>query len=329
MIKVGAEGVQEKGGILHHSGGFRPLWPRDAGRKPRLILLTDLSSSMTSRLSLTVLADNNTLIDRYFTAEPGLSFLIQTEGKKILFDTGYSEVFLSNAMKMGIDLRALDSVVLSHGHLDHTWGLVPLVRLLTEATIEDMPHSVPELVAHPLCFCPKEKLPLRNIGSLLDEAEVRRQFRANLSAKPAWITDDLVFLGEIPRRFPFEQVDPGKRKILLPDGRTEPDRLMDDSALAYQSGKGLVIITGCSHAGICNITEYAREVCDERTVVCIIGGLHLINPPVAQLRGTGAYLRDLTLESLHACHCTSFASRLALTEYCPVQDTGVGLTLEW
>ncbi len=284
---------------------------------------------MTSRLSLTVLADNNTLIDRYFTAEPGLSFLIQTEGKKILFDTGYSEVFLSNAMKMGINLRDLDCVVLSHGHLDHTWGLVPLVRLLTEATIEDMPHTVPELVAHPLCFCAKEKLPLRNIGSLLDEAEARRQFRANLSAKPAWITDDLVFLGEIPRRFPFEQVDPGKRKILLPDGRTKPDRLMDDSALAYRSGKGLVIITGCSHAGICNITEYAREVYDERTVVGIIGGLHLINPPAAHLEGTGEYLRGLNLESLHACHCTSFASRLALAGYCPMQDTGVGLRLEW
>ncbi len=284
---------------------------------------------MTSPLSLTVLADNNTLIDRYFSAEPGLSFLIQTEGKKILFDTGYSAVFLSNAMKMGINLRDLDCVVLSHGHLDHTWGLVPLVRLLTEATIEDIPHSVPELVAHPLCFCPKERLPLRNIGSILNETEARRQFRVNLSAKPAWITDDLVFLGEIPRKFPFEQVDPGKRKILLPDGRTEPDRLMDDSALAYRSDKGLVIITGCSHAGICTITEYAREVCDERTVVDIIGGLHLINPPAAQLRGTGEYLRGLRLQSVHACHCTSFASRLALAEYCPVQDTGVGLTLGW
>lgn len=280
-------------------------------------------------LSLTVLVDNNTLTDRYFLAEPGLSFLIQTGGKKILFDVGYSDVFLSNAMRMGINLRDLDLVVLSHGHLDHTWGLVPLVRFLTEAAIEDFPHAVPDLVAHPLCFCPKEKIPLQNIGSILHEAEARRQFMIHLSAVPVWITDDLVFLGEIPRRFVFEQSDPGKRKILFPDGKKEPDLLLDDTALAFRSEKGLVIITGCSHAGICNITEYAREVCDERTVVGIIGGLHLLTPPAAQLKGTGEYLRDLHLKSLHACHCTSFASRLALAGYCPVQEVGVGMRLEW
>ena len=156
---------------------------------------------MTPGLRLTVLVDNNTLTDRYFTGEPGLSFLIETAGKKILFDTGYSGVFLANAGKMGIDLRDLDHVVLSHGHLDHTGGLVMLVRLLTEATIEDIPYRVPELIAHPFCFCPREKIPLQNIGSILDESEIRRQFPVNLSRQPVWITDDLVFLGEIPGGF--------------------------------------------------------------------------------------------------------------------------------
>jgi 7,8-dihydropterin-6-yl-methyl-4-(beta-D-ribofuranosyl)aminobenzene 5'-phosphate synthase len=284
---------------------------------------------MISRLSLTVLVDNNTLTDRYFTAEPGLSFLLQTAGKKVLFDTGYSGVFLSNAERMGINLRDLDYVVLSHGHLDHTGGLVTLVRLLTEAKIEDTPHKVPELVAHPLCFYPKEKLPLQNNGSILDEAEIRRQFPANLSCRPVWITDNLVFLGEIPRKFAFEQRDPGKRIIRLRDGGTEPDQLLDDSALAFRSGAGLVIITGCSHAGICNITEYAREVCGERRVVDIIGGLHLIAPSPSQLKGTGEYLKSLQLQSLHACHCTSHASKIALAGYGPVQEVGVGLKLEW
>ena len=58
----------------------------------------------------------------------------------------------------------------------------------------------------------------------------------------------------------------------------EPDHLLDDTALAFRSAEGLVIITGCSHAGICNITEYAREVCGERRVIDIIGGLHLLSP---------------------------------------------------
>jgi len=284
---------------------------------------------MTPRLSLTVLVDNNTLTDRFFTAEPGISFLLQTAGKKILFDTGYSGVFLANAEKMGINLRDLDVVVLSHGHLDHMGGLVTLIRLLTEARIEDIAHQVPELIAHPLCFCPKEKLPLQNNGSILDEAEVRRQFPVNLSSQPIWITDNLVFLGEIPRRFSFEQTDPGKRRILLPDGRTEPDQLLDDSALVFRSSGGLVIITGCSHAGICTITEYAREICGEQRVTAIIGGLHLLTPSRSRLTKTGEYLQALRLQALYACHCTSLSSKIALAGYCPVQEVGVGMKIEW
>jgi 7,8-dihydropterin-6-yl-methyl-4-(beta-D-ribofuranosyl)aminobenzene 5'-phosphate synthase len=284
---------------------------------------------MSSRLMLTVLVDNNTLTDRYFTGEPGLSFLLETAGKKILFDTGYSGLFIANADRMGIDLLDLDFVVLSHGHLDHTWGLVPLVRHFTGAMIGEIPCKVPELIAHPFCFYPKEKLPLQNIGSLLDEDEIRRQFPVNLSSRPLWITDDLVFLGEIPRKVPFEKTDPGKRKILMPNGRMEPDLLLDDSAIVFRSDAGLVIITGCSHAGICNIAEYGREVCGETRVIGIIGGLHLLTPSPSRLRGTGEYLRDLRLQSLYACHCTSLPSKIALSGYCPVQEAGVGMKLEW
>lgn len=284
---------------------------------------------MASRLSLTVLVDNNTLTDRYFTGEPGLSFHIETAGKKILFDTGYSGLFLTNAEKMGISLRDLDFVVLSHGHLDHTGGLVALVRHLTEAKIEGMAHQVPELVAHPCCFYPKGHPPLQNNGSILDEAEVRRQFPVNLSERPVWITDDLVFLGEIPRKFVFEQTEPGKRTILMPDGSTAPDVLRDDSALAFRSDTGLVIITGCSHAGICNITEYAREICGEHRVAGIIGGLHLLSPNPRRLEGTGRYLNRLHLAAMYACHCTSLASKIALAGNSPVQEVGVGLKLDW
>ncbi len=280
-------------------------------------------------MKLTVLVDNNTLTDRYFSGEPGLSFVLETAGKKILFDTGYSGVFLTNADKMGISLMDLDFVVLSHGHLDHTGGLITLIRHLMEAKIEGIAHQVPELVAHPRCFYPKEKLPLQNNGSILDEAEVRRQFPVNLSDRPLWITEDLVFLGEIPRNFEFEHTDPGKRKVRLPDGNIESDQLLDDSALAFRSPAGIVIITGCSHAGICNITEYVREVCGENRIVDIIGGLHLLSPGPERMIPTSEYLHDLNLAALHACHCTSLASKTVLSGYCPIQETGVGMKFEW
>jgi len=90
-----------------------------------------------------------------------------------------------------------------------------------------------------------------------------------------------------------------------------------------------VIITGCSHSGICNITEYARKVCDEKRIIAIIGGLHLLNPPKAQLAGTAEYIKKLNLTSLYACHCTDFHSKCALAKVAPVKEVGVGLCVKF
>jgi 7,8-dihydropterin-6-yl-methyl-4-(beta-D-ribofuranosyl)aminobenzene 5'-phosphate synthase len=283
---------------------------------------------MASRLTLTVLVDNTTFLDCDFRGEAGLSFFLETAGKKILFDTGLSGLFLANAEKMGVGLRDLDALVFSHGHIDHTGGLFALSRHLVHAPLDGRQHRVPELIAHPRCFWQKENEGRKN-GSVVSEEEVRRQFPVNLSDKPIWITDDLVFLGEIPRKFGFEHADTGKRRISLPDGRMEPDRMVDDSALAYRSPEGIVIITGCSHAGICTITEHAREVCGERKVRDIIGGFHLIRPGPERLEKTGAYLGGLSLEALHACHCTSLPAKIALAGSCPVQEVGVGMKFAW
>lgn len=283
---------------------------------------------MKSRLSVTVLVDNTAGTGHDLRGEAGLSFLIETAGKKILFDTGLSGLFLANAEKMGISLRDLDFLVFSHGHSDHTGGLATLIRHVSDPAPDRRKPRVPELIAHPRCFWPKEKEGKMN-GSVVSEEDVRKIFPVNLSDEPVWITDDLVFLGEVPRRFAFEQVDSEKRRIHVPDGTIELDFLLDDSALAFRSDDGLVIITGCSHTGICNITEYAREVCDEKHVRDIIGGLHLLTPEPKRLQKTGKYLNRLHLDALHACHCTSDTAKLALAEYCPVQEVGVGMKFEW
>jgi len=92
-------------------------------------------------MKLTVLIDNNTLIDRYFLGEPGVSYLIQDRNMQVLFDVGYSNAFIINAQKLNLDLLQSNFLVLSHGHLDHTWGLDPLLRIYTEAKIESVPFK--------------------------------------------------------------------------------------------------------------------------------------------------------------------------------------------
>ncbi|MFJ8459413.1 MBL fold metallo-hydrolase [Lysinibacillus xylanilyticus] len=276
-------------------------------------------------MKLTVLVDNNTLIDRYFLGEPALSFFIEEDDKRILFDTGYSEVFIKNADKMRIDLRNLDYVVLSHGHLDHTWGLTHLIRLHMEAKNEAIISNTPKIIGHPLIFNTKLFDPVGEIGSIISHEKVSRHFPVQLTKEPLWLTDRLVFLGEIKRIFDFE----GKDSIgqVVTDQGSVNDFVRDDTAIVYKSPKGLVIIAGCAHSGICNIIEYAKEVCQEERVVDIIGGFHLLNPTKAQLDNTVRYIKNLKPTKLHACHCTDLHSKIALSTVAVLEEVGVGLQL--
>jgi 7,8-dihydropterin-6-yl-methyl-4-(beta-D-ribofuranosyl)aminobenzene 5'-phosphate synthase len=279
-------------------------------------------------MRVTVLVDNNTLTDRYLLGEPGLSILLEHEGRRTLLDAGYSDVFLRNASKLGQDLLHLDRVVLSHGHLDHSWGLTELIRLRTEAAI--MRRTVPEteLLAHPLALHGKYRDNLPEIGSLLDVERLGCHFHLNLRSRPMQLGGGLVYLGEIPRRFAFEHVESKERMRRTHEG-PQPDALLDDTALAFRSANGLVLITGCSHSGICNVAAQAMDLTGVNRIVDIIGGLHLLGASRERLKETTNYLANVGLEALHACHCTDLEARIALAARLPVRETGSGLVLEY
>ena len=280
-------------------------------------------------LTLRVLVDNMTCVDRYFGGEPALSLYLECGGKHILFDTGYSDLLCSNAGKMGIDLLNLDYIVLSHGHIDHTGGLPSLMRLFLEAAIEERPHRVPMVVAHPHCFYPRPMPRLADVGSPVDEARLARQFPVTTSRMPVWLTENLVFLGEVERAIDDAVPDRHKKRtIITPDGM-EPDRVLDDTALAFRSRSGLVIITGCSHSGIGNIIHYAQKVCKESRVRDVIGGFHLKESDREALQATLVCLKSVSPVALHPCHCTSLAAKIALAGVTTVGEVGVGSVLEF
>lgn len=276
-------------------------------------------------MKLNVLVDNNTLIDRYFIGEPGLSIFIEIDGVRILFDTGYSDAFLTNAARMGIDLLDIDIVVLSHAHLDHTWGLQHLIQRHAGAAFENRPARKPALVAHSTVFDRRTVAGFGEIGSLVSKAQAGVWFDLRLSRKPVWVHPDLVFLGQIERAYDFEARAPIGR-VYTAEGARD-DFILDDSALVFKSADGLVIITGCAHAGICNTIAQAMAVCRETRIADIIGGFHLLDPPQDQLEETIRHLKTWAPAAVHACHCTDLAAKLALSRAAPIKEVGVGLEL--
>ena len=264
-------------------------------------------------MKCTVLTDNYTRTGTLYLGEPGFSCLLEADGETVLFDTGYSDVFLRNADKLGLKPEQADMVVLSHGHDDHTGGLQPLLDRLP-------PDRRPQLVAHPGVFA-RRIIREREAGCPLSQEALSQRMDLRLSAGPVWLTEHLVFLGEIP-----ELVEQRAPCGVLPDGT--PDRCLDDSALAYVGSSGVYLLTGCSHSGICNMAEYAKQVTGQRCVAGILGGFHLLQRD-ERSRRTIAYLDRESVAELWPCHCTCFKVRMDMARSLEIGEVSVGMTLEW
>jgi 7,8-dihydropterin-6-yl-methyl-4-(beta-D-ribofuranosyl)aminobenzene 5'-phosphate synthase len=216
-------------------------------------------------------------------AEHGLSYLIETD-ERLLFDVGPSDIFLKNAVKLKVNLDKIGIIVLSHGHWDHGNGLKYI--------------QGKKLVCHPSCFMKRyRKKDHSYIGLPLTLDEAKERFDLFLTEKPYQIAKDIIFLGEIPRKNDFE----AKKTPFEAYDKTD-DFVMDDSALAIRSNKGLIVIAGCSHAGICNIVEYAKKITGQNRVYAVIGGFHLKEIDEITLK-TIDYLKKENITLIYPSHC--------------------------
>jgi 7,8-dihydropterin-6-yl-methyl-4-(beta-D-ribofuranosyl)aminobenzene 5'-phosphate synthase len=220
-----------------------------------------------------------------FESEHGLSFLIEVDQHKILFDTGASDLYIRNATKLGIDLEEVDRIVLSHGHWDHGNGLEHIAGK--------------RLICHPACFDKRfRKSGGGYLGLSLSREEVAKKFELETFRHPIKLSDHLWFLGEVPRRNDFEAKS---TRYMLEDGRD--DFILDDSGLAAITKNGLVIISGCAHSGICNMIEHARRITGIFEVAAVIGGFHL-KANNRQTQKTIKYLEMLEVSRVLPSHCT-------------------------
>ena len=267
-------------------------------------------------MRLKVLVDNNTIIDEYYWGEPGVCYYIEDGEEALLFDVGYSDLVIKNAAAMNIDLSQLNTIVLSHGHDDHTRGLKSLLEIKKSEAIE--------IIAHPHALNYKECDGLK-ISAPFTRTELAEKCQLKLTQTPVKITENITFLGEIPRVMAFEKPDPiGKQQV---GDDLVDDYLLDDSALVYQGEAGIFIITGCSHSGICNIIEYAKTVTGDQRVCGVIGGFHLFEVNDRVVR-TIEYFKNNQIEQIYPCHCTAFAVKAAIHTHIPITEVGVGLELE-
>lgn len=263
-------------------------------------------------MKLRILVDNNTFINMYYLGEPAVSYYIEDDGECILFDVGYSDAYIKNASSMGIDLSKVSKLVISHGHNDHTGGLPHILKM----------NNNMEIITHPKTFISKEDEG-EDIGSPWDEEVVREYAKITLSKEPVSITNNLVYLGEIPQTTSFE-----KRDIIgTTDNDHHPDDILEDSAICYKSDKGLFIITGCSHSGICNILEYAKKVCKDNRIYGVIGGFHLFDKN-DRLRDTIEYLKKENIPHLYPCHCISLAAKIEMGKVMHINEVGVGMEVD-
>jgi 7,8-dihydropterin-6-yl-methyl-4-(beta-D-ribofuranosyl)aminobenzene 5'-phosphate synthase len=273
-------------------------------------------------MKLTVLVDDNIAKSRRLLAEHGLCFYIEDDGKKILFDTGYSDVFIKNAVSLGINLLDLDYIVLSHGHYDHTWGLTHYLAYYMSAMEQKQKVKKPTIITHPDTFLEKFEEDFGEIGCMLTEEKLKKCFDVKTTDEPYNLTDNLIFLGEIPRFNDFEAKEPMEK--VLRNGKYEDDYVIEDSALVYKSNTGFSIITGCSHSGICNIVEYSQKLLKITKIESIIGGFHLIDTLKAKMDKIIEYLQQLDIEKIYPCHCTDFNAREELAKKLNYKEIGVG-----
>jgi 7,8-dihydropterin-6-yl-methyl-4-(beta-D-ribofuranosyl)aminobenzene 5'-phosphate synthase len=244
-----------------------------------------------------------------FLAEHGLSLFITVykgENKhSILMDTGYTNVgVLHNMEQLGLNIEDIDAIVLSHGHMDHTGSL--------NAILDKIPGRIP-LVIHPGAFqyprYTRQPDGSKNIWPRTLAKDELEQKNVDLieSETPTLIVNDMIMVtGEVERTTPFEKGMPNA--LMEKDGELIQDPIIDDQAIVMKlQGKGLVVISGCSHAGIVNTLMFGQKITGEQKIHAVLGGFHLSGPFFEKFHDpTIDALNKIDPDVLMPMHCTGW-----------------------
>jgi 7,8-dihydropterin-6-yl-methyl-4-(beta-D-ribofuranosyl)aminobenzene 5'-phosphate synthase len=262
--------------------------------------------------TLDVIVLSTMLTDRAGVGEWGFSALVEMPGRRILFDTGARpETVLENARELKIDLSDVTEVILSHHHGDHVGGLLALRRELAKKN----PDAIKKAYVGAGIFGSR----VGTQGNEANEARLLKQEYEQLGGsfvvidRPTELLPGVWLTGPVPRTHP-ERNWTVLRKIRREDGQLVEDNLPEDMSMVIDTPKGLVLISGCGHAGIINTLEYARQKVRETQVHAAVGGFHLFEADAATLDWTAEKLRAMGLQNFLGAHCTGIESVFGLRQ---------------
>jgi 7,8-dihydropterin-6-yl-methyl-4-(beta-D-ribofuranosyl)aminobenzene 5'-phosphate synthase len=254
------------------------------------------------RAMIYIVAEDTIEFDTPFMGRFGFSALLElqsgAETNCILYDTNTSaEPILHNMALLGKSIHDVSAIFLSHCHYDHTDGLAGILKA--------RPRPVP-VIAHPEIFRPCFEINpdgIRHIGILAADQSGWEQLGAvlTLSREPLNLLTGVTTSGEIERATSFEALED---LYTITDGRVVQDHERDDMALVLRLERGLVIISGCCHAGIVNTMRHARRITGVEEIHAVVGGLHLIDADEEKIEKSTAELRSV--DWVFAGHCTGF-----------------------
>lgn len=248
--------------------------------------------SLRIRILSTMLADDDGF------GEWGFAALVEADGHKILFDTGaHPDTVVRNCRQLKMDLSDVLDVILSHNHPDHTGGLLTLRREFPQALLRA--HVGKGILLTRVASGGREISRMAKVksdyeagGGKFVEYDGPREMFAGV-----WLT------GPVPRKYPERNWNSGLQ-LRLPDGSLIEDNIPEDQSLVIDTDKGLVLISGCGHAGMINTFEYARAKVRLAPIHLAFGGFHLYEATDANLSWTAGKLKEFGLNNLVGAHCT-------------------------
>ena len=256
----------------------------------------------------------STMLSDSHIGEWGFSAMIEADGKRILFDAGSREnTVVQNAKELSINLDNIDNIFLSHNHKDHTGGLITLKKeypnSFKKAHVgEGIFYSRPNAEGDDN-YILSNKNTLENLG-----------IKFIIHKNPTQLIPGLWTTGQVPRKYD-EKNWSGVSKMIDSKGNIVEDIIPEDQSLFFDTENGIVLISGCGHAGLANTLDYVQKIIPGRPIYKIIGGFHLLKLNNDKLEWTAKKMREAGVNYFVGAHCTGLNSTYSIRNF-------LGLTSE-